>query len=265
MKRSLSLIGAILLLAPTLGLTNNAPVPKSVAKVRPLNMDPLALKFKLPYKNKEEFKALKKEVLSMAGKAVPTLVQVMKSSEFPDRNRWMATFLLGRIMGKKASPFLAKFVEHPSWILRLAALKTLMALKQKKYGPLFAKALKDKSYIVRTQALENIRVLGLSNLSHDVWKMLFDKRNYYNPKNKEKKTVFKKTNIIKDVIKTVGDLKFTGAKDALLKMSQKKKYNDIFNEIDYSLSKILKKSSPDGARKIKRIFWSRIALAETKI
>src|SRR3989339_895442 len=159
----------------------------------------------------------------------------MKWGKFADKNRWIATFLLGKIMGEKSAPFIAKFTEHPSWIMRMASLKTLLALNQEKYGDRYAALLKDNSFIVRLQALENIRHLNLANYSANVWAMLYDKKNYY--ASKDSKTS-KRTNLIKEAIKVVGDLKFTKAQEALLKMSANKKYSDIFQEIDYSLEKI---------------------------
>lgn len=203
---------------------------------------------------------LKKDTLNKAGKAVPTLVEVMKSSKYPDKNRWMATFLLGQITGKKGVPFLAKFMKHPHWVMRMASMKTLLALKEKKFAPEFAASLKDKSFIVRKQALENIDKLKLTEKAPHVWAMLYDKRNYY-----EGKKGKKRTNLIKEAIRVVGRLKFEKAKTPLLSMIQKKKYEDIFDDMDYSLQLILQKKSPKGNQNIKRRFWQRIAMAETTI
>ena len=83
---------------------------------------------------------------------------------------------------------------------------------------------------------------------------------YYNVKN-----VYKRTNIIKNVIKTVGDLKLQEAKKPLLVMINDKKYDDIFEEMDYSLGRLTGKSSPKGEKVNKRQFWKRVSLAETKI
>lgn len=203
---------------------------------------------------------LKKQTLTYSGKAVPALIQVMKSDQYPDKNRWVATFLVGRIMGKKSSPFLAKFLKHPNWIMRMASLKTLLALKEKRFGDAYAKALKDQSFIVRKQALHNIKTLELKDKAAHVWSMLYDKRNYYLPKDGQKK----RTNLIKEAIKTVGDLKFEKALTPLLSMAQKEKYEDIFNEIDYSLSKILGKKSPEDTR-LKKRYWKKVAISHKTI
>lgn len=199
---------------------------------------------------------LKRQTLTYSGKAIPALVEVMKSETYPDKNRWVATFLIGRIMGKKSSPFLAKFLKHPNWVLRMASLKTLLALKEKSYGNHYAKALKDRSFIVRKQALHNIRSLELKDKAAQVWGMLYDKRNYYNPKDGQKK----RTNLIREAIKTVGDLKFEKAAQPLLSMVQKEKYQDIFEEIDYSLTRITGKKSPEDTN-LKKRFWKKIAIS----
>ena len=215
--------------------------------------------FKKELSNKEVLN-LKKQVLSYSGKAIPALIDVMKTGTYPDKNRWVATFLVGRIMGKKSSPFLAKFLKHPNWVLRMASLKTLLALKEKKYSSLYGKALKDNSFIVRKQALDNIRLLNAKDQAPYVWSMLYDKRNYYAPKDGTKK----RTNLIKQAIRTVGELKFEKAKKPLLSMIQKKKYEDIFNAIDYSLTKITGKKSPEE-HNLKMRFWKRIELSEVTL
>ncbi len=212
--------------------------------------------------DKKQLVSLKKRTLLLGGRAVPILIDVMKNSKFAEKNRWMATFLLGKIMGEKAAPFIAKFMEHPNWIMRMASLKTLLALKQDRYGAQYAGLLKDKSFIVRIQALENIRKLNLSNHSAEVWAMLYDKNNYYAAKDSK---LSKRTNIIKEAIKVVGDLKFGKARDPLLKMSANKKYSDIFGEIDYSLEQITGKKSPAGNVDAKRVFWKNFSLGSKVI
>ena len=152
---------------------------------------------------KKDIATLKKRVLNSKGKAIPSIIEVMKNKIYPDKNRWLATFLLGRTMGKKSSAFIAKFLFHPNWVLRMASLKTLLALRAKKFGSAFAKLLKDKSFIVRTQALENIKQLKLRELSPYVWQMLYDQSNYYtSAKEKTKKGVAKTkgTAIVKNII-----------------------------------------------------------------
>ncbi|OUR98586.1 hypothetical protein A9Q84_04005 [Halobacteriovorax marinus] len=206
---------------------------------------------------------LKKEVLSYNGKSVPALVEVMKNGKYPEKNRWVATFMLGKVMGKKSAPFISKFLKHPSWVMRMASLKTLLALKGREYGRKFSTALKDKSMIVRFQALDNIATLKLTDEAPFVWQMLYDKRNYYQPKGKNKKIKnLKRTNIIKKVIVTVGELKFQKAKKPLLSMIKNRKYDDIFAEMDKSLAKITGRKSPAGSMKVKKRYWSKIAITE---
>lgn len=253
-----ALIFSVFLSLPTyskptthVGKVRQVKRPKSTQMIKKVLLN----EFKKDLKRKEVL-SLKKQALNYSGKAIPALVEVMKSDKFPDKNRWVATFLVGQIMGKKSSPFLAKFLKHPSWIMRMASLKTLLALKEKRYGAQYAKALKDRSFIVRKQALQNIKRLELKGKAANVWAMLYDKRNYYNPKDGSRK----RTNLIKEAIKVVGDLKFDKAKTPLLNMSQKKKYDDIFSEIDYSLSQITGKKSPKTI-KLKKRFWSKVAIS----
>ncbi|MCK5882744.1 MAG: HEAT repeat domain-containing protein [Bacteriovoracaceae bacterium] len=227
----------------------------------------LLARYEKDYKNKIDLKKLKADTLALNGKAVPALIQVMKSNKYPDKNKWMATFLLGRIMGKKSSSFIAKFSQHPSWIMRMASLKTLLALNEKGYGKVYALALKDKSYIVRVQALENLRQMNLKKYAPYVWQMLYDKKNYHiaNKKNGEATPSKTRSHIIKKVVRTVGDLNFKKAQASLLSMVQKKRYDDIFEEMDYALSKLTNKKSPAGNKKVKKNFWKRVRMSKITI
>lgn len=213
---------------------------------------------------KNQIGAMKKKTLDYGPAAVPALIHVMKNKGFPDRNKWVATFLLGKIVGKKSAPFISRFIQHPNWVMRMASLKTLNALKASSYDGLYAYALKDKSMIVRSQALENIKTMNLTKMGPAVWAMLYDKQNYHIP-NKKKKGKTKRTHIIKKVIKTVGDLKFEKAKEPMLTMIQKKKYKDIFSELDYALTKITGKKSPKGKNSVKMQFWKRYRMKEITI
>lgn len=223
----------------------------------------LLQKYALNYNSKNDLASLKAETLKHGGQSVEALIEVMKNGKYPEKNRWVATFLLGQIMGDKSAPFLAKFLKHPHWLMRMASLKTLLALKQKDYAAHYAMCLSDDSFIVRSQALDNIRSLKLANVAPQVWGMLYDKRNYYHPTMNGKALKTKRTNIIKTVISTVGDLRFADAKGPLLKMIQKDRYNDIFPEMDSTLAKITGAASPAGDIKSKRIYWQRMALNTT--
>ncbi len=198
---------------------------------------------------------LKDRTLEMKQKAVPVLINVMKRSDYPERNRWVATFMLGRIMGKKSSSFISKFASHPNWMMRLASLKTLLALGQDQYKGIYARALKDDAMVVRMQALDNIKKMKIKSLAPYVWAMLYDKSNYAGQKGDRKRA-----HIIKQAITAVGDLEFKKAKKPMLTMIQNEKYKDVFSELDYSLNKLTDKSSPDGGITVKKHYWSRLAL-----
>ena len=211
-------------------------------------------------KTKESLTNLKAKTLAMKQKAVPLLTYVMRSKQFPERNRWIATFMLGRIMGAKSSNFISKFAFHPNWMMRLASLKALLALKQKQYKGIYSRLLKDKAMIVRLQALENIKKLELKELAPYVWAMLYDKKNYSGPQGQRKRG-----DLIKEVIRSMGDLGFKKARKPMLTMIQKKRYKDIHEELDYSLSKLSDRESPEGSISIKKHFWKKIATSELTI
>ena len=201
---------------------------------------------------------LKRHTFKHKQKAVPVLIKVMKESKYPEQNRWHATMLLAQVMGKKSAPFIAKFADHPHWMMRVAALKALLGLKQAEYHAVYAKALKDPSLIVRVQALDNISQLKITSLGPEVWKMMYDQTNYSGEKGSRKRT-----SIVKSVIRTVGDVRYEKARKPLAKLIQNTKYHDLIDDLDYSLEKITGEVSPNSAEQ-RRKFWSKVASVETK-
>lgn len=202
---------------------------------------------------------LKRNAFKHKEKAVPTLIKVMKESKFPEQNRWHATMLLAQVMGKKSAPFIAKFTDHPHWMMRVAALKALLGLKQSDYTAVYSKALKDPSLIVRVQALDNISQMKITSLAPQVWNMMYDQTNYTGEKGSRKRT-----SIVKSIIRTLGDVKYSEAKKPLAKLIQKPKYQDLIEDIDYSLEKITGEKSPNSVEQ-RRQFWSKLALNDKKI
>lgn len=201
---------------------------------------------------------LKRNAFMHKQKAVPTLIKVMKESKFPEQNRWHATMLLAQIMGPQAAPFIAKFTEHPHWMMRVAALKALLGLKQTEYTAVYSRALKDPSLIVRVQALDNISQMKIKSLAPQVWNMMYDQSNYTGEKGARKRT-----SIVKSIIRTLGDLEYTEAKKPLAKLIQKPKYQDLIDDLDYSLEKITGEKSPDDVEQ-RRKFWAKLATNESK-
>lgn len=201
---------------------------------------------------------LKRNAFKHKQKAVPILIKVMKESKYPEQNRWHATMLLAQIMGSKSAPFIAKFADHPHWMMRVASLKALLGLKQADYHAVYSKALKDPSLIVRVQALDNISQLKITKLAPDVWSMMYDQTNYTGEKGARKRT-----SIVKSIIRTVGDVKYKEAQKPLAKLIQKPKYQDLIEDLDYSLEKITGETSPNSVEQ-RRKFWSKVAMDGNK-
>lgn len=201
---------------------------------------------------------IKRHTLKHRQKAVPVLIKVMKENKYPEQNRWQATMLLGQVMGKKAAPFIAKFIDHPHWMMRVATLKALLGLRQDQYHQVYAKALKDSSLIVRVQALDNISKMNIAPLAPQVWNMMYDQSNYSGDAGKRKRT-----SIVRSIIRTVGDIKFDKAKKPLATLIQKPKYQDLIEDLDYSLEKITGENSPNSSADARRKYWSKISSAPT--
>lgn len=230
--------------------SGESSLPKRGMNTR--NLEALFLKsFKGDKSFPHYYDLLKTKSFQLKGQSVPTLVKVMKSEKFPIENRWSATMILAQVMGTKSAPFIAKFTKHSHWMMRVAALKALLGLKQRKYASVYAEALKDPSLIVRMQSLENISQLNLKSLAPQVWKMMFDKSNYSGKTGSRKRTA-----IIKQVIKTIGDIKFKKAQKSLAMLIQKKNYSDLFHSLDQSLKKITGVNSPESMQE-KRVFWAK--------
>lgn len=201
---------------------------------------------------------LKRNAFKHKQKAVPVLIKVMKESKYPEQNRWHATMLLAQIMGDKSAPFIAKFSAHPHWMMRVASLKALLGLKQNEYTSVYSKALRDPSLIVRYQALDNISQMKITKMAPEVWDMMYDQTNYTGEKGSRKRTT-----IVKAIIRTLGDLRYKDAKKPLAKLIQKPKYQDLIEDLDYSLEKITGETSPNSVKE-RRKFWSKMALNEGK-
>ncbi len=221
--------------------TNSEDIMKDLSWIKNKYNNPKLLKTDIP--------KLKDMTVHLGTKSVPVLIETMKKKSLPDQNRWVATFMLGRVMGKKASAYLAGYVSHPNFMLRLASLKTLLAIKEVKYANVYRAALKDKSLIVKLQALSNIRDLKLKKYAPSVFSMMFDESNYSGGKGTRKRT-----EIIKSIIDTLAILDFKQAKKPFAKLIQNKKYDDLFPHLNTYLSGITGKF-PGGSKKSIRKFW----------
>lgn len=196
-----------------------------------------------------DISAVRKKAIEIGPKSVADLIKVINDKGYPLKSKWHSIFLIGQIIGDQSIPYLEKISNHKNWMLRLASLKTIAKLNNKT-SDVYKKLLKDKAMIVRFEALDSIERLKLSHLSKSVWNMLYDDRNYSKSEGKRKRS-----DLIKKVIKVVGNLKFEDAKKPLLKMVKDQKYNDIFTEIDYSLAKIMNKKSKGNTIEAKRLYW----------
>ncbi|MCB9091109.1 MAG: HEAT repeat domain-containing protein [Halobacteriovoraceae bacterium] len=206
-------------------------------------------------KSPAEYKKLEREVLKLANKSVPTLIEVMKSEKYPEKNRWLAIISLSRIMGQKSIPLIVKYLEHPHWMLRMAALKVMQIFRQAKLKAQIEKRLFDKSMLVRVQALETIKSLNLVSSAKSVWKMLFDEKNYI----KNKKGELKSSEVLNKVIGVIGELKYNKAKKPLVKLMKKQEFSHLVPAIDQSLQKITGKESPKSVAS-KKAFWDKAIL-----
>lgn len=192
---------------------------------------------------------VRKKAIEIGPKSVSDLIKVINEKSYPVKSKWHSVFLIGQIIGEQSIPYLEKISRHKNWMLRLASLKTIAKLNNTT-SDVYKRLLNDKAMIVRFEALDSIERLKLSHLSKNVWNMLYDDKNYSKSDGKRKRS-----DLIKKVIKVVGNLKFKEAKKPLLQMVNDKRYNDIFSELDYSLEKIMNKKSKGNTIEAKRLYW----------
>ncbi len=93
-------------------------------------------------------------------------------------------------------------------------------------------------------------------MAPQVWNMMYDKSNYSGDAGKRKRT-----SIVRSIIRTIGDVKFEKAGSPLAKLIQKPKYQDLIEDLDYSLEKITGKNSPNSSIQARRQFWSKVNLS----
>ena len=97
--------------------------------------------------------------------------------------------------------------------------------------------------------------MELKELAPHVWNMMYDQSNYTGSAGKRKRT-----SIVRSIIRTVGDLKYDKARPALAKLMQKPKYQDLTEDLDYSLEKITGMTSPNNTVQARRDFWNKTSI-----
>ncbi len=180
----------------------------------------------------QQAKKIQKLFFKLDNKAVPTIIEIMKSDKYPDKNRWLATLTLARVMGEKSLPFIKKFLRHPNWMMRLSALKVMRMFKDQSSNQDVEKMLFDKSLLVRVEALEMINSLKNKKSAKSVWKMMYDKKNYQ----KFSKSKVVPTEVISRILKTIKTLEYRKAKPALVKLQNEKKFSSLSSEIQNTIN-----------------------------
>ncbi|MBI2607171.1 MAG: HEAT repeat domain-containing protein, partial [Deltaproteobacteria bacterium] len=109
-------------------------------------------------------KAFYAEVASTyGGDAVAPLLKIAENGKEQDTVRWTSLFALARIAGKESARILKKFMTHPNWMLRDAAIRNAAALKLSELSSSIEARLRDSALIVRTSAVDAIAHLSLKN------------------------------------------------------------------------------------------------------
>lgn len=180
-----------------------------------------------------DLKVVKGMLTAQPRETLKLFLSIVKDEKFPDRSRWLSLLLVGKAMGKKSVPLMVKYLSHPNWMIRSAAIKSLKSLKISNPINEYRKLLTDKSYVIREQALETISALKINSLGLDVLQMLGDQTNYISTK-----TGHIPSEVVKKIISTLADLGVKESIPLLKKLKNSKTYSGIQTEIDVALKTI---------------------------
>ncbi len=205
----------------------------------PNNVQQFEKIFKQKKIEKAQLKEIEKYVKANPKESVPFLLTVMKDESIIEKNRWPCFFWLASITGKESSRLLSLFLNHPSWMIRLAALKSLASLGGKENIEVITKRLKDVSILVKIEAIKSLVFLKAKEKASFIWSMIFDSSNYHTVKGKKRRS-----GVIAAVIWAVGELGLVEKMRELTILSKDKGYSDLKNELSGSIKKLsfLKKS-----------------------
>lgn len=238
---------------PAISLTAGGGTGKAVQKPAvSSSLAALRQLYKTQWKRADDFKRLAQQTWGLGSASTPLLLEVMKSPAFPDQNRWVATMSLGKVMGKNASKVLVRFLEHPYWMMKLAALKALTALKVKEPGAVanYEKLLKDNSLVVRSSAVQTMKLLELKQSASHLVTLLQDERNYTQQAGQRQST-----DIIDQTVIILGQWKYDPAKELFKKLMLREDSMTLSYALDYSLEQMTGKNSPRGDLESKKNFW----------
>ncbi len=181
-----------------------------------------------------DVKIVQKILADKPGESIRSFLSVIRDNDFPDRSRWLSLVLVGKTMGTKSSDLMVKYLSHPNWMIRSAAVKSLKSLKIVYPIKEYRELLSDRSYVIREQALDTISVLKIYGLKMDVLKMLGDSSNYINTK-----SGMKPSEVVKKIISTLSSLKVKEAIPALRKLQSSSMGAGIRGDINQAIKKII--------------------------
>lgn len=181
-----------------------------------------------------DVKTVQKILADKPGESIRSFLSVIKNNEFPDRSRWLSLVLVGKTMGTKSSDLMVKYLSHPNWMIRSAAIKSLKSLKIVYPIKEYRQLLTDRSYVIREQVLDTISILKISGMKMDVLKMLGDSSNYINTK-----SGIKPSEVVKKIISTLSSLKVKEAIPALRKLQSSSMGKGIRDDINQAIKNII--------------------------
>lgn len=192
------------------------------------------------------------------------LQDLAQNEKAPEEARWVAIFSLAHhgAAAKNTTPsiqvttakFIVPFLNHKSWLLRDAAIKALVILRDKTFSNQILKKLDDDALIVRTTAVQAIQALELTQFEKSLTDALFSEKNF----NKEKALW-----IHKYILDTLAHFQAKGAVPKLVELLEKSKDETLQDKVIKTLEKLSQKQFENKTIQEQKYLWRRYAMSQS--
>lgn len=167
-----------LLISTSLSFAKLSPTPeKSEPSIQSQIQKDLSLRSSISFK-----KILENWKKKYGPKAIPPLLSIAKNKSQPDSDRYIAVIALAKIGGIQQENQLKDFLKDRSWMLRIAALRSLVGLKSKKFKKEILSLSNDPALVVRNEVIHAIEKLRFKGSIPILIQSLRNKKNYHHGK-----------------------------------------------------------------------------------
>lgn len=120
---------------------------------------------------------------SRYGAAAPLrLLELARDKAKPEAQRYFAVLAATRLGGHGVTSFLPALLKDRSWLIRSAALQSVLALQARHLGPEVLNLLKDPALVIRSAAVEAVQRLRPTGASRALASAAVDPKNFHRGK-----------------------------------------------------------------------------------